>query len=84
MFLSIFNRQITPLPEPEKPAYLRAAIDDAIAKGARIVNARGGQQDRTFVAPTVVYPATKEMKCYNEEQFGPLVPVARFSGASSH
>jgi hypothetical protein len=40
------REQITPLPEPEKPAYLRASIEDALAKGARIVNARGGKQDR--------------------------------------
>ncbi len=33
----------------------------------------------TLVAPTILYPVTPDMRCYNEEQFGPLVPVARFS-----
>ncbi len=31
------------------------------------------------MAPTILYPVTPDMRCYNEEQFGPLVPVARFS-----
>jgi glyceraldehyde-3-phosphate dehydrogenase (NADP+) len=67
---------VTPLAEPEKPKYLTAAIADAVAKGAKVLNARGGLQDRSFVAPTVLYPVSKDMKVWNEEQFGPLVPVA--------
>jgi glyceraldehyde-3-phosphate dehydrogenase (NADP+) len=31
------------------------------------------------VAPTVLYPVTPDMKCYNEEQFGPLVPIAKYN-----
>jgi glyceraldehyde-3-phosphate dehydrogenase (NADP+) len=73
------DTKITPLPEPEKPNYLKNVISDALAKGARIVNGRGGQQDRTLVAPTVLYPVTPDMKCYNEEQFGPLVPIAKYN-----
>eukprot|EP01108_Squamamoeba_japonica_P002684 TRINITY_DN2308_c0_g2_i1.p1 TRINITY_DN2308_c0_g2~~TRINITY_DN2308_c0_g2_i1.p1 ORF type:complete len:417 (-),score=181.15 TRINITY_DN2308_c0_g2_i1:1266-2471(-) len=37
---------ITPLAEPHKPAYLRKVIDDAVSKGARIINKRGNQFDR--------------------------------------
>lgn len=72
------DSQITPLAEEEKPKYLQEVIQDALSKGAKVVNARGGQRDRSFVAPTVVYPVTKEMKCYNEEQFGPLCPIVKF------
>ena len=31
--------------------------------------------DRTFVAPTVLFPVTEDMRIYHEEQFGPLVPI---------
>ncbi|MBU8895869.1 NADP-dependent glyceraldehyde-3-phosphate dehydrogenase [Corallococcus sp. H22C18031201] len=69
---------ITPLPEPGKATYLQGLVDDAVAKGARIVNARGGQSARSFYAPTIVYPVTGDMRLATEEQFGPVVPVMVF------
>jgi len=69
---------LTPLPEPQKPAYLKEVIDDAIAKGAQVVNENGGQTKESFVFPAVVYPVTKEMKLYTEEQFGPVIPIVTF------
>jgi len=69
---------ITPLPEPEKPEYLRKIVEDAVSKGAKIINPRGGKYDRTFVSPTIVFPVTHEMRLYHEEQFGPVVPVREF------
>lgn len=56
------DTKITPLPEQEKPEYLRKLIEDALGKGAKIVNPRGGQIDRTLVAPTVLYPVSEQMK----------------------
>lgn len=49
-----------------------------IIKGAKVVNPRGNKADRTFVAPTVLFPVNESMKVYHEEQFGPVVPVAEF------
>jgi len=69
---------ITPLPEPDKPGYLKLLIDDALHHGAQIINPRGGKLDRTFVAPTVLYPVNDKMKIYHEEQFGPLIPIRTF------
>jgi glyceraldehyde-3-phosphate dehydrogenase (NADP+) len=69
---------LTPLPEPHKPAYLREVIDDAIAKGAKIMNENGGATNESFVFPAVVYPVNSQMKLYTEEQFGPVVPVVPF------
>jgi len=69
--------KITPLPEPGKPKYLGEVLEDALKKGAKIVNSRSGV-DRTLVAPTVVFPVDKSMRVYHEEQFGPIVPVAPF------
>jgi acyl-CoA reductase-like NAD-dependent aldehyde dehydrogenase len=69
---------LTPLPEPQKPAYLKELIADAAAKGAQVVNSNGGQANESFVYPAVVYPVTKEMKLYTEEQFGPVIPVVTF------
>ncbi|MDR6564192.1 MULTISPECIES: NADP-dependent glyceraldehyde-3-phosphate dehydrogenase [Arcicella] len=70
---------ITPLPEPNKPAYLKELIDDAIAHGAKVVNEGGGESFKSIVYPALVYPVNREMKVWHEEQFGPLVPVVAFS-----
>jgi len=70
--------QLTPLPEPNKPAYLQACIADAIEKGAKVLNENGGAVDHSFVYPALVYPVGLGMKLYREEQFGPVVPVVPF------
>ena len=70
---------LTPLPEVEKPAFIQELIDDALAKGATIQNKKGGERTDNFIFPAVLYPVSKEMRVYNEEQFGPLVPVKPFS-----
>jgi acyl-CoA reductase-like NAD-dependent aldehyde dehydrogenase len=70
--------KITPLPEDNKPAYLKACIDDAISKGAKVMNENGGFQEGSFVFPAVVYPVNDQMRLYHEEQFGPIVPVVPF------
>lgn len=69
---------LTPLPEPQKPAYLKECIEDAVAHGARVVNEHGGTAVASFVYPAIVYPVSKEMKLYTEEQFGPVIPVVPF------
>ncbi|WP_345263342.1 NADP-dependent glyceraldehyde-3-phosphate dehydrogenase [Nibrella viscosa] len=70
--------QITPLPEPNKPAYLTECIQDAEALGARVLNEGGGTVEASYFSPAVVYPVAKGMKLYREEQFGPVIPVVPF------
>jgi len=70
--------RLTPLPEENKAASLRALVDDALAHGARVVNANGGLVNRTFYFPAVVYPVSPEMRLHSVEQFGPVVPVSPF------
>ncbi|EOD05025.1 glyceraldehyde-3-phosphate dehydrogenase [Emiliania huxleyi CCMP1516] len=70
--------KLTPLPEPNKPAYLRELIADAKSLGAKVVNQLGEQEAGPFVRPTVLYPVSEKMRVWHEEQFGPLVPVVPF------
>ena len=70
---------ITPLPEPNKPTYLKELIDDAKVHGASVINENGGDSFKSFVYPALIYPVNKDMKIWNEEQFGPVVPVVSFS-----
>lgn len=69
---------LTPLPEPEKPDYIQGLIDDAKGKGAKILNAKGGQRSDNYIFPAVVFPVNKQMRLYHEEQFGPVIPILTF------
>lgn len=70
--------KLTPLPEPGKPAYIKELIDDAVSKGASVINEGGGEAFNSFVYPAVLYPVNETMNVYHEEQFGPVIPVISF------
>ncbi|WP_131112245.1 NAD-dependent succinate-semialdehyde dehydrogenase [Sulfuricystis thermophila] len=68
-----------PLIDAQALAKVEAHIDDAVAKGARVLtgghrHAKGG----TFFEPTVLADVTPEMRCAREETFGPVAPLFRF------
>jgi glyceraldehyde-3-phosphate dehydrogenase (NADP+) len=69
---------LTPLPEPGKTDYLQGLVDDAVSKGAKVVNEGGGTTHAQFFYPAVLYPVTPDMRVYHEEQFGPVVPVVAY------
>jgi glyceraldehyde-3-phosphate dehydrogenase (NADP+) len=69
---------VTPMAEPGKPAYLRGLVDDALAKGAAVRNAAGGTVHDTYFHPAVLYPVAAGMRVWDEEQFGPVIPVVPF------
>ena len=57
-----------------------AHLDDAVAKGARILT--GGKRHAlggTFFEPTVLVEATPDMVVAREETFGPVSPLFRFA-----
>ena len=55
-----------------------ALIDDAVAKGARVV--AGGKANGTLMQATVIDGVTPAMRIYSEESFGPVVCVVRGQG----
>lgn len=69
---------LTPLPEMQKVDYMNECIADAVAQGAKVLNADGGSSVDTLFYPAVVFPVKAGMKLYREEQFGPVIPVAPF------
>lgn len=73
---------ITPLPEPDKPAYLNELVEDAKTKGAKVINQHGGEINESFVYPAVLYPVNSSMRVYHEEQFGPVIPILSFKNIS--
>jgi succinate-semialdehyde dehydrogenase/glutarate-semialdehyde dehydrogenase len=59
---------------------VQAHIDDAVSKGATVLNG-GGVSDLggTFFQPTLLVGVTTDMDVATEETFGPLAPVFKFS-----
>lgn len=55
-----------------------ALIDDAIAKGAKLVC--GGKAENTLMPATIIDFVTPEMRIYNEETFGPVKAIVRIDG----
>jgi len=64
------------------PQWLRGLIDEALAGGAKIVNAGGGTIDHTLFYPAVLYPCHPEMPICQVEQFGPVVPIVPYEEES--
>jgi len=58
---------------------IKALLDDALAKGARV--ACGGETDRDdlYIAPTVLTDVTEDMRIMQDEIFGPILCVLPFS-----
>jgi len=71
------DTQVGPLVDQQGYAKVRAAVADAVAKGARV--AVGGEpRGGLFFAPTVLTGVRRGMKVLDEETFGPVAPVAPF------
>ena len=69
---------LTPLPEPNKPKYIKDLIDDAVSKGAKVMNEKGGEMIDNYTYPAVMYPVNDSMNLYHEEQFGPVIPIIAY------
>ncbi|MCY1294024.1 NADP-dependent glyceraldehyde-3-phosphate dehydrogenase [compost metagenome] len=69
---------LTPLPEQGKVDYLNGLLQDALAKGAKVINPGGGAHRASFFYPAVLSPVRPDMRVYQEEQFGPLIPVVPY------
>jgi succinate-semialdehyde dehydrogenase/glutarate-semialdehyde dehydrogenase len=70
---------IGPLIDTHAIAKIEEHVADAVQKGARAIvggkrHALGGQ----FFQPTVLADATREMRIFEEETFGPVAPIFRF------
>ncbi len=56
--------------------HVKALIDDAVAKGAKVL-CGGVPEEGTVMAPTIVDLVTPEMRIYGEESFGPVTTMIR-------
>jgi glyceraldehyde-3-phosphate dehydrogenase (NADP+) len=71
--------KLTPLPEHGKGKAMQAFVDDAAAKGARVVNDAGGTWCETLFWPAIVHAVPPSADLFSREQFGPVVPIVPYS-----
>ncbi len=73
--------QVGPLIDAQALAKVQRHVDDAVAKGAKVLTGGKTLDSGTggrFYAPTVLAEANASMLCAREETFGPVAPVFRF------
>ncbi|MEO5606093.1 MAG: NAD-dependent succinate-semialdehyde dehydrogenase [Polaromonas sp.] len=66
-----------PLIEPAALEKVQRHVDDALAKGGKLL-VGGHPLKGQFFEPTVIAEANADMLCAREETFGPFAPVFRF------
>ena len=72
--------QVGPLINERAVRKVERLLADAVEQGARVM--LGGQRDRAgdhFLQPTLLVDVTNAMACAQEELFGPVAPVQRFT-----
>ena len=79
-FPDIAVGDIGPFIFARQAAIVQAQIDDAVAKGARIL--AGGRVEQLdgglYLRPTVLVDVTPDMAVMRDETFGPVIPVTMF------
>ena len=75
--------QIGPLIDRRAMAKVQRHVDDAVAKGARVllggsVGVAGAAEEGNFFAPVVLADVAPDCLPMREETFGPVAPVLRF------
>ena len=61
---------------------LVSQVEDAKNKGAKIIlggNSLGKELGGAFFEPTIITEVTRDMQIWNQEVFGPVLPVVKFT-----
>jgi aldehyde dehydrogenase (NAD+) len=70
---------IGPLIRRSQCGFIDGQIEDAVAKGAKVLT--GGTHQDNFYQPTIVAGVTAGMRIYAEESFGPITSVIKCKSA---
>ena len=62
---------------------LKETLDDALAKGAKVLHGGKYDAEMRFMEPTILGGVTLDMRVMQEEIFGPLLPVMTWSDPQS-
>lgn len=69
-----------PLVAERQLILLEAQVNESVAKGAKVIT--GGKRPEShkgaYYEPTILTEVTADMRVWNEEVFGPVVPIVKF------
>lgn len=71
---------IGPLIDAAHCPFVKGQVDDAVAKGAKILT--GGSYEGPFFQPTVLRDVTEDMRIYYEESFAPVTSIVPVKDAA--
>lgn len=75
------DAQIGAITRPQQVDKIRDQLEDAVAKGAKILVGGPDGIEGSWVPPTVVIGVDTSMKLMQEETFGPVLPVIKVDDA---
>jgi acyl-CoA reductase-like NAD-dependent aldehyde dehydrogenase len=71
-----WQHRIGPLVDRRQQSIVQSQVEDAVAKGARVlIGGASGSGPGSFYPPTVLADCTPDMQVLREETFGPVAPV---------
>lgn len=75
-----WGNDMGPLVSADQLATVVAHVEDAVAKGARVLTGGRARPDLGpyFFEPTILEGVSPEMTCFGQETFGPVVSLYRF------
>ena len=68
---------------PRHVARLKGLLDDATSRGARVITGGQFDENKRFIAPTLLDGIPEDAEIMREEIFGPLLPIISFTSLDS-
>ena len=62
---------------PAQVAIVKAHLEDAVQKGAKVLTGGADAISGNYIQPTVLTNVTHQMKVMTDETFGPVIPIQR-------
>ncbi|HUJ62810.1 MAG TPA: aldehyde dehydrogenase family protein [Kofleriaceae bacterium] len=69
--------QLGAMTSPAQVAIVKDHLDDAVAKGAKVLTGGSAAITGQYIQPTVLTGVDHRMKVMTEETFGPVIPIAK-------
>jgi acyl-CoA reductase-like NAD-dependent aldehyde dehydrogenase len=70
--------EIGPMVTKEQVMVVRNHVEDALAKGAKLLTGENWDRKSNEIPPIILEGVTRDMLVYDEETFGPVIPIYSF------
>lgn len=73
------SKDLARIIDPRHFARIKGLLDDALAKGAKLEFGGGSEEKDRYLEPTIVTGIKSDMEIFEEEIFGPILPILTFN-----